>query len=110
MATFEICRSTNRRYFFHLLASDSLRNLMHSEQYNAKSSCQNGIESVRKNAGNDARYERLTASDGRLYFKLKAANGEVIGVSKMYRNADELEADIVLVKTQAATAAVLDKA
>ncbi|MCB2026802.1 MAG: YegP family protein, partial [Ottowia sp.] len=43
-----------------------------------------GIESVKKNGSDKARYVTMTAKDGSPYFVLKAGNGQVIGQSQMY--------------------------
>src|SRR5687768_18118733 len=40
--------------------------------YDSRSGCEKGIESVRKNSGNEARFERKSAKDGSAYFVLKA--------------------------------------
>ncbi len=50
-----------------------------------RSSAENGIESVSKNASED-NFEMKKASDGREYFVLKATNGQVIGQSQMYES------------------------
>jgi len=47
--------------------------ILTSEQYGAKDSALNGIESVQTNSPNDDRYERLTSKCGDPYFVLKAA-------------------------------------
>ncbi|SCB72269.1 hypothetical protein GA0116948_10142 [Chitinophaga costaii] len=72
--------------------------ILTSEGYIAKSSCKNGIESVRKNAPLDERYERKTSTNGKDYFVLKAANGEVIGTSHLYESAQGRDTGIVSVK------------
>ncbi len=58
-----------------------------SEGYKAKASAENGIESVKKNAGDDGRYEFKEGKNGKWYFNLKASNGQVILASQGY--ADE---------------------
>lgn len=80
---FELKRSKNDKFFFTLHAANG-QTLLTSEMYEAKASALNGIESVKKNAGLDARYGRLAAKDGSPYFTLKAGNGQVIGQSQMY--------------------------
>lgn len=46
---FEIKKSTNDKYYFNLKAGNG-EVIATSEMYAAKSSCQNGIESVKTNA------------------------------------------------------------
>ena len=66
--------------------------------YESKSAAENGIESVKKNSGDDARYERKESSNGKPYFNLKASNGQVIGKSEMYESAASMENGIESVK------------
>ena len=63
---------------------------------------------MKANAGNDARYERLVAANGKPYFNLKAANGQVIGSSRLYEVETSREAVIASTQLQAATAEVKD--
>lgn len=56
MVEFEL-RKTDGGQFNFSLKNSADKTLLKSEQYNSKSSAQNGIESVRNNAGNPAHYE-----------------------------------------------------
>ena len=80
---FQLKKSKNDKFFFTLHAANG-QTILTSEMYEAKPSAVNGIESVKKNAGDDARYGRLVGKDGSSYFTLKAGNGQVIGQSQMY--------------------------
>lgn len=80
---FELKKSKNGKFHFNLLAGNG-QVILSSEIYEAKASAVNGIESVKKNGGDGARYDRLTGKDGSPYFVLKATNGQVIGQSQMY--------------------------
>ena len=104
---FELKKSKNDKFFFNLLASNG-QVILSSEMYEAKASATNGIESVKKNAPEDARYDRLSAKDGSPYFTLKATNGQVIGQSQMYSSEATRDAGIESVKTNAPGAAVND--
>ncbi|MAN59896.1 MAG: hypothetical protein CMC08_08705 [Flavobacteriaceae bacterium] len=70
-------------YHFNLKASNG-QVILSSEVYNTKAAAKNGIESVKKNAREEARYERKTAKNGKFHFNLKATNGQIIGSSQMY--------------------------
>ena len=48
----------------------------------------------------------VTATNGQLYFNLKAANGQVIGTSEMYRSASGRNRGIASVKKNAPNAEV----
>ncbi len=91
------------------LRSGNHQVILSSETYDTKASAQNGIESVRKNATDDSRYERKTAKDGSAYFVLKARNGETIGKSEMYTSTSGRENGIKSVAANAPTATVVDR-
>lgn len=78
MGKFVIKTAKDGQHYFNLKA-DNGQTILTSEMYTSKSACNNGIESVKTNAPNDARYERLTSSNGKPYFVLKASNGQTIG-------------------------------
>ena len=80
---FKLKKSKNDKYFFNLLAGNG-QIILVSEMYESKASALNGIASVQKNSGDDARYGRLVGKDGSPYFTLKAGNSQVIGQSQMY--------------------------
>lgn len=101
MALFEIKKSENGEYHFRLKASGNDKIILRSEMYKTKSGCENGIASVKNNAPLDSRYERLYSANGKYYFNLKAANGEVIGTSQMYEKGTDRDAGVELVKSQA---------
>ena len=105
---FEITKNDKGEFHFKLLNADG-KTLVRSEGYNAKASCANGIESVRKNAGDDKRYELKTASDGRPYFNLKASNGQIVGTSPMFAAAAACAAAVAAATAGAAEAPIDDK-
>lgn len=59
--------------------------------YKGKASARNGIESVRKNSTDPARFDRRTNKRGQNYFVLKAGNGQVIGNSEGYESSKGME-------------------
>jgi uncharacterized protein YegP (UPF0339 family) len=105
---FVLKKSSNGQYYFRLQAGNG-EPLLRSEMYSAKSGAQNGIESVRKNAPLDERYERKTAANGQPMFNLKAANHEIIGTSETYSSTAARENGIASVKTNAPGAVVDDQ-
>ncbi|MNL28040.1 hypothetical protein D3C87_1496690 [compost metagenome] len=107
MGKFEITTRKNGEYQFNLKAGNG-QVILASEGYSSKSACQNGIESVRKNAQDDSKFERKTSSNGKPYFNLKASNGQVIGNSEMYESEASRENGIESVKKNAPTADVSD--
>jgi hypothetical protein len=105
---FELKKSGAGQFYFNLKAANG-EVILTSEQYVAKASAQNGIESVKKNAPDNGRYERKTAANDKHFFVLKGGNGEVIGKSGMYANADNMEKGIDSVKAHAPAGTIDDQ-
>ncbi|NJS37166.1 MAG: YegP family protein [Brachymonas sp.] len=105
---FELKKSKNDKFYFSLLASNG-QNILQSEMYESKASAQNGIESVKKNATDDARYERLNSTKNEPYFVLKAGNHQVIGQSQMYGSEKARDGGIDSCKNHAPGAATDDQ-
>ncbi len=82
---FVISKGKNGQDYFVLKAGNG-ETILQSEGYKARKSCENGVESVRRNANDKGKFERKTAKDGRFYFVLKSGNGQVIGKSQMYKS------------------------
>ena len=100
MGKFVISTRKNGEFQFNLKA-DNGQVILTSEGYTTRAACENGIESVRKNSGDDARYERKRSTNDKHYFNLKAANGQVIGSSEMYESSAAMENGIASVKKNA---------
>ena len=104
---FELSKSTDDQFRF-VLKADNAQTILSSQQYAARDSATGGIASVQANCADDAKYERKTASDGRPFFTLKAANQQVIGTSQMYANESSRDSGIASVKTNGATETIKD--
>jgi uncharacterized protein YegP (UPF0339 family) len=104
---FEIKSTAAGKYHFTLKAGNG-EIILSSQQYEAKSSAENGIESVKKNAAQDERFERKTSKADEPYFVLNAANGQVIGQSEMYSSKSAMENGIESVKKNAPEAKLKD--
>lgn len=75
---FELNKTSDGQFRFALKAGEK-ETLLASETYRSRDSAENGIASVRINAVSEARFEKKVASNGKFFFNLKAANGQVIG-------------------------------
>lgn len=106
---FELKKSKNEKFYFSLLAGNG-QTILQSEMYETKASAQNGIESVKKNAQDETRYERLNSNKGEPYFVLKAGNHQVIGNSQMYASEKSRDGGIDSCTTHAPSAVVEDLA
>jgi uncharacterized protein YegP (UPF0339 family) len=105
---FVLKKASNGQFYFHLQAGNG-ETILRSEMYTAKSGAENGIESVKKNAPLDERYERKNAANGQPMFNLKAANHEIIGTSETYSSVTARDNGIASVKTNAPTATTNDQ-
>ncbi len=108
MGKFVISKRTDNDFKFNLKAGNG-QVILTSQGYGSKSSCENGIESVRTNSQDDSKFERNMAKDDRCYFNLKAGNGQIIGTSQMYESENGMENGIESVKTNAPGASVEDE-
>ena len=105
MGKFVISTRTNGEHQFNLKAGNG-QTILSSEGYTTRAACENGIESVKRNATDDNRYDRKESSNGKFFFNLKSTNGHVIGSSEMYESVSARENGIESVKKNAPDASV----
>ena len=108
MGKFVITKRSNGEFQFNLKAGNG-QVILGSEGYTTKSACENGIESVKKNSQDDARFERLISKNDKYYFLLKASNGQSVGSSEMYESEAGRENGIESVKKNAPDAETEDE-
>jgi uncharacterized protein YegP (UPF0339 family) len=108
MGKFVITKKSNGEFQFNLKAGNG-QVILGSEGYTTKSACENGIESVKKNSQDDARFERLISKNDKYYFLLKASNGQSVGTSEMYESEAGRENGIESVKKNAPDAETEDE-
>lgn len=83
--------------------------ILTSEVYTTKAACENGIESVKKNSQDEARFEKLVSKNDKPYFNLKATNGQVIGTSELYESVAARDNGIESVMKNAADAETVEE-
>lgn len=105
---FVVFKGKDGQEYFRLNAGNG-ETILSSEGYKSKSSCANGIESVRKNSQDENRFEVKTAKNGREYFILKAGNGQEIGRSQMYKSSSGCRNGMKSVARNAVDAAVVEE-
>lgn len=100
MGKFHVYMTKNEEYTFKLTAANGEIIMTASESYSGKDACLAGIESVRKNAlaqvedqtagetKTHPKYELYADKAGEFRFRLKAANGQIIGKSEGYVRKD----------------------
>lgn len=104
---FELKKSKDGQFMFNLKATNG-QVILTSELYKQKSSAENGIESVRKNAVREGAFETKVNSKGEPYFVLNATNGQEIGRSEYYSSKASMDNGIESVKKNAPDAKVDD--
>ena len=107
-AQYILRKSKNDQFYFTLTANNN-EPILSSEMYVSKAGAENGIQSVKTNSPDDSRYTRLTASNGKFYFRLKAGNNQTIGTSEMYNSEAGRDNGIEAVKKVGPTAPLSDK-
>lgn len=108
MGKFIITKRTNGEFQFSLKATNG-QIILSSEGYSTNSNCRNGIESVITNAQNDSNFERKVSSNNKVYFNLKAANGQIIGISQMYESEVSRDNGILSVRNNVIQATIDDQ-
>ena len=94
---FEVYKDKAEEYRFRLKASNG-QLVLSGEGYAAKAGCLNGIESVKENCMVPGRFETYQDKADKYRFRLKAANGQVIGVGEAYETEASLANGIESVK------------
>jgi hypothetical protein len=95
---FHLASNDAGRFTFNLKAGNH-EVILTSQVYRSKQDALDGIESVRTNASNAARFQRKIAKDGSPYFVLLAENGQTLGRSEMYSENAAMENGIQSVMT-----------
>ncbi|VAW48829.1 hypothetical protein MNBD_GAMMA03-1394 [hydrothermal vent metagenome] len=107
MAVFEMKKDD--KGFRFVLKTDSGQVLANSEIYTNKSSAQNGIDSIKKNAVDPEQYEVAQRQDGKYFFSLKAKNHQPVAHSLQYRNEVAVNKGMALMQKVASEAEVIDR-
>ena len=105
---FVITKGKDNKFYFNLKASNG-QVILTSQGYKDKKGCLNGIDSVKKNSQNDARFEVKTSSNDKEYFVLNATNGQVIGTSQNYASESGCNNGMKSVANSAPGAAIDDQ-
>jgi uncharacterized protein YegP (UPF0339 family) len=108
MGKFVISKRKNDEFQFVLKATNG-QAILASEGYSTKAACINGIDSVKKNAQDEARFEKLESKNGKSYFNLKSTNGQIIGTSEMYESEASRDNGIQSVMKNALEAEVVEE-
>ena len=104
---FELKKSKSDKFHFNLKAGNG-QIILSSEMYETKPAALNGIESIKKNAAEESRFEKRVNSKNEPFFILKAGNGQEIGRSEYYSSESAMNNGIESVRKNAPDATVDD--
>ena len=117
-----VIRTVNTGIKFDLKATNG-QVILTSEVYTTKAACQNGVQSIKKNAPaanvedqtvegfetmTHPKFEMYQDKAGEYRFRLKARNGEIIGVSEGYTTKANCVNGVESVKKNAADAEIVE--
>ena len=118
-----VIRTVNTGIKFDLKATNG-QVILTSEVYTTKAACRNGVESIMKNAPianvedqtvegfetmTHPKFEMYQDKAGEFRFRLKARNGEIIGVSEGYTTKTNCVNGVESVKKNAAEAEIVEE-
>lgn len=75
---FEVYQPKSNKKFRYRLKAANGQIILTGQGYSTKKICLNGVASAKKNSSRQGAFHPKTARDGRKYFTLVAAHGEVI--------------------------------
>ena len=94
---------------FRFVCEEGIQRLRASEGYNAKVNVLKAIDSVRRNAIEEKRYDFKQNSRGKFFFTIKARNGNTLAVSRNHSELDLLETDAEVIAAQTQIAPVYEE-
>ena len=118
-----VIRTVNSGIKFDLKATNG-QVILTSEVYTTKAACRNGVESIMKNAPvanvedqtvegfetvTHPKFEMYQDKAGEFRFRLKARNGEIIGVSDVYTTKANCVTGVECLKKNAAEADMVEE-
>lgn len=107
--TIKLRKSDAKEPFSFVYINAEGKTIVKSENYSQKASAKNGIESVRKNCQEDARYEMKESSNGKPFFNIKSTNGQIVGTSALFADENERAAAIAELKADSVDAEVIEE-
>lgn len=108
MGKFVVSIRKNQEFQFKLKAANG-QIILSSEGYTTKAACMKGVESVRKNSQVEGRFDILESKNGKIYFHLRATNGQIIGASEQYESLAGCKNGIQSVMKNAPDAEVVEE-
>lgn len=107
--TIKLRKSDANEPFSFIFVNAEGKTIVKSENYAQKASAKNGIESVKKNCQDDARYEMKEASNGKPMFNIKSTNGQIVGTSALFADEAERSTAIAELKADSGDAEIIEE-
>jgi hypothetical protein len=104
---FEVYKDKAGKYRFRLKAGNG-QIVLTGQAYKSKDACLDGIDSVKKNSQKETAFEVYEDKKGEFRFRLKAANGEIIGQGESYNSRSGCEKGIESVKKNSADSRIVE--
>ncbi|MFG4002099.1 YegP family protein [Flavobacterium aquidurense] len=93
MEKFVINMNSNGEYQFDFINNND-EIILSSGEYTRKFMCIKGIESVKMNSQDHTKFNRKATQTNKRYFNIKAFNGRIIAISKMFD--DKISCDLAM--------------
>ena len=106
---FVIYRDAIGEWRFRFMCSLAVQRLRSSEGYNARASVEKAVESVRRNAVEPESFVQKVNTRGNHFFTLQARNGDILAVSRVLDDVDDLDDDRIVCQLQAPSATVVQE-
>jgi uncharacterized protein YegP (UPF0339 family) len=109
MLKFEVYQDAKEQYRWRLKAANGKVLATPGQGYKAKRDCLNGVERIKNDATTKLKFEVYEDKKMEHRFRIKAANGQVIGASsESYKAKADAEKAVELIKEGAKTAEVVE--
>ncbi|MBF7091615.1 YegP family protein [Flavobacterium sp. ALJ2] len=108
MEKFVITKNANDEFQFCFIDKNG-DTILRSSGYTRKFMCEKGVQSVKSNSQDSSKFFKKTISNDKVYFNLKAFNGKIIGMSKIYEDRILRDKGIEFLKNNAPSALVEDQ-
>ena len=83
MSSFNVHKLGEGRYYVALLSNDGYV-MLRGKEYSGLLKIAESIDAIRANSSDPSKYETITSSDGKFYFKLNGSDGTWLARSKIF--------------------------
>ncbi|MGE6354981.1 YegP family protein [Flavobacterium sp. NPDC079362] len=108
MEKFVITINANGEYQFDFINNNN-EVILSSGEYTRKFMCIKGIESVKNNSQDNTKFNRKTSQTNKRYFNIKAFNGKIIAISKMFDDKNLCDLEMESFRTKAPNTLIEDR-